>query len=223
MAKLNGCRWDLVTVRGVKNASPIFKAWFLGQGGDILGKIFHALASCERNVSYHTKNHDSWGLGPSSNLAFLSLHLDSPWSFYQFLHWLMACLGNSFACSQSLCFTNQDWNLDVTRQNQTWNKLFVFDVRFNAAGYLATLATCSRANRWAEADTWAYGLLWLRSRHGKSAEPHGTQALEMTQRTQPHREGYAPGRLEDWMIGSVWKMSLRLHVCYGKLTYCNSS
>lgn len=53
---------------------------------------------------------------PSSNLAFLSLHLDSPWSFYQFLHWLMACLGNSFACSQSLCFTNQDWNLDVTRR-----------------------------------------------------------------------------------------------------------
>lgn len=141
---------------------------------------------------------------------------------YQFLHWLMACLGNSFACSQSLCFTNQDWNLDVTRRNQTWNTLFVFDVRFNAAGYLATLATCSRANRWTEAGTWA---IWTSATQILESQPSltRTEALEMTERTQPHREGYAPGRLEDWMIGSVWKMSLRLHVCYGKLTYCNSS
>ena len=159
---------------------------------------------------------------PSSNLAFLSLHLDSPWSFYQFLHWLMACLGNSFACSQSLCFTNQDWNLDVTRRNQTWNKLFVFDVRFNAAGYLATLATCSRANRWAEAGTWAYGLLWLRSWKVSRASRE-LRRWRWRKGRNPIVKGTLP---EDWKIGWLAQFERcrkRLHVCYGKLTYCNSS
>ena len=155
---------------------------------------------------------------PSSNLAFLSLHLDSPWSFYQFLHWLMACLGNSFACSQSLCFTNQDWNLDVTRRNQTWNKLFVFDVRLNAAGYLATLATCSRANRWAEAGTWAIwtSLTQISSWKVSRASRYSGAGDDAKDASPSWRvRSRKIGRLDDWLsLKDVFKTSRLLREAY---------